>query len=262
MIALMLGPLKDRSAALVIAHPGHELRVYKWLSLARPLVFVLTDGSGSLGKSRLHRTLRILDEVGARPGSICGDMTDREMYAAIIDQKVERLVGLAGELTAELIRNRIEYVIGDSVEGYNPVHDLCRLVINAAVTKAGHLGYSIENFEVSLMGNAKLDDANTQVRIAVDEPTLARKLAAAQNYSELTIEIDRVLALQGNDSIRTECFRRVSGDFVYDFGDRRPYYEEYGEKQVAAGCYKKVLRFRQHLQPLAAALDRFSVGEE
>ena len=180
----------------------------------------------------------------------------------IIDQKVERLVGLAGELTAELIRNRIEYVIGDSVEGYNPVHDLCRLVINAAVTKAGHLGYSIENFEVSLMGNAKLDDANTQVRIAVDEPTLARKLGAAQNYSELTIEIDRVLALQGNDSIRTECFRRVSGDFVYDFGDRRPYYEEYGEKQVAAGCYEKVLRFRQHLQPLAAALNRFSVGEE
>src|SRR5207253_5484219 len=31
-------------AALVIAHPGHELRVYHWLRLARPSVFILTDG--------------------------------------------------------------------------------------------------------------------------------------------------------------------------------------------------------------------------
>lgn len=31
-------------AALVVAHPGHELRVYGWLEQARPRVFVLTDG--------------------------------------------------------------------------------------------------------------------------------------------------------------------------------------------------------------------------
>jgi hypothetical protein len=36
--------LPDGKAALVVAHPGHELRVFHWLRLARPCVFVLTDG--------------------------------------------------------------------------------------------------------------------------------------------------------------------------------------------------------------------------
>jgi hypothetical protein len=42
--------LPDGRAALVIAHPGHELRALHWLRLSRPCVFVLTDGSGSFWK--------------------------------------------------------------------------------------------------------------------------------------------------------------------------------------------------------------------
>ena len=30
----------------------------------------------------------------------------------------------------------------------------------------------------------------------------------------------------------------------------KPYYEEYGEKQVAAGHYADVIRYREHVQPL------------
>jgi hypothetical protein len=33
-----------------------------------------------------------------------------------------------------------------------------------------------------------------------------------------------------------------------------PYYETYGEQRVAAGAYDRVLRFREHLLPLADAL--------
>jgi len=53
--------------ALIIAHPGHELRVHHWLEKTRPLVFVLTDGSGRTAQSRLHSTTRILERAGATP---------------------------------------------------------------------------------------------------------------------------------------------------------------------------------------------------
>ncbi len=33
-----------------------------------------------------------------------------------------------------------------------------------------------------------------------------------------------------------------------------PYYEIYGEQRVAAGVYREVIRLREHLEPLAAAL--------
>ena len=40
------------------------------------------------------------------------------------------------ELCEAFVAERIDYVAGDAFEGYNPMHDVCRLVINAAVTIA------------------------------------------------------------------------------------------------------------------------------
>ena len=40
---------------LFVAHPGHELCVHGWLEIARPKVFVLTDGSGRSGRRAFDR---------------------------------------------------------------------------------------------------------------------------------------------------------------------------------------------------------------
>jgi len=37
-------------------------------------------------------------------------------------------------------------------------------------------------------------------------------------------------------------------------GNDPPFYEQHGERQVAAGHYTQVLRFRDHVRPVAAAL--------
>jgi hypothetical protein len=39
-----------------------------------------------------------------------------------------------------------------------------------------------------------------------------------------------------------------------DGSDEKPFYEQYGEKQVAAGHYARVLRYDEHIAPLAKAL--------
>src|SRR5258708_7753143 len=140
----------NHRSALVIAHPGHELLVYNWLSMANPWVYVLTDGSGHSHKSRLHRTTSILNSLGAQRGSIYGRLTDAEAYSAILAGEVGVFISMAGELAEALVRNRIEYIAGDAIEGFNPVHDVCRLVINAAVKKVCRMGYCVANFDVAL----------------------------------------------------------------------------------------------------------------
>src|SRR5258706_14972165 len=77
------------SAALVVAHPGHELRVYGWLLEARPKVFVLTDGSGRTGRSRLSSTTKLGTDAGARFGRIYGRFTDIAVYEALLDGNFE-----------------------------------------------------------------------------------------------------------------------------------------------------------------------------
>jgi hypothetical protein len=39
-----------------------------------------------------------------------------------------------------------------------------------------------------------------------------------------------------------------------DFAQAKPFYETYGEKQVAAGRYSSVIRFREHILPLVNRL--------
>src|SRR5438067_7615217 len=127
----------EMRAALVVAHPGHELCLYGWLKRVRPRVFVLTDGSGHSSISRIKRTTNILEELGAEAGSFYGRFSDVVVYEALLNHQFDLFISLARELAREIINQRIDCIVGDAREGYNPSHDICRLVIDAAVEMAG-----------------------------------------------------------------------------------------------------------------------------
>jgi len=253
----------DRTAALVIAHPGHELRVYHWLSLVHPYVFVLTDGSGHSRKSRLHRTTCILNSLAARLGSVYGRLSDVDIYSAILARDVGPFIGMAAELAEALVRYRIEYVVGDAIEGYNPAHDVCRLVINAAVGKACQMGHCVENYDVMVaykLGDDVLAGMTGIISIAPDEQMRAAKLQAARDYSELEVDVSRILAEEGIASLDTEYLCPVNQDSYQRLLVEPPYYEAYGERQVAAGRYQQVIRYRDHILTIGDALQEFSRG--
>ena len=63
-----------------------------------------------------------------------------------------RFIALAEELAAALVRDDAVLVAGDAVEGFNPSHDLCRYVINAAVRLASSAGRSIDSYAFALDG--------------------------------------------------------------------------------------------------------------
>ena len=253
----------NASAALFIAHPGHELLVHGWVELVKPLVFVLTDGSGRTNQSRLESTTAILNQTGAKPGRIYGRLTDRAAYSAILDREFDVFIRLAKELAEAFVAERIDYVAGDAAEGYSPTHDICRLIINAAVKIAyQRTGQAVANFEFTLVRPPKGDLAalhHNDIWLQLDEAALARKLASANGYASLTSEVSAALCRESADAFRIECLHLVDGTHdTCGWNRERPFYEDYGEKQVAAGYYQRVLRYHEHIEPLAAALSGYA----
>lgn len=259
--------LEDSSSPLlVVAHPGHELRVHGWLEKARPVVCVLTDGSGSAGEGRLDSTTRLLDRVRASRGPVYGVISDREIYSAIMNADVDLFCNLADQLCASIVEHQADCVVGDAVEGYNPSHDVCRLVINAAIRMAIDVrGEFLSSYDFPLVGApAECPDRlrDSAFTLSLDDAALERKLEAANDYPELRGEVEAAVNKFSVAHFRTECMRPVeTEDWIGWTSDDKPFYEVYGEQRVAEGVYDRVLRFREHVYPIAEALRDHSLGK-
>ena len=253
-------------AILVIAHPGHELRVHGWLEAMGPAVWILTDGSGHTGRSRIDSTTRVLESTGAVPGPVYGSMSDADLYNTVLGFNHRPFLDLVDKLAAAILHEQVDCVAGDAEEGYNPGHDTCRLIINAAV-KLAQLKSSkpIRNYYFTLVGppdQCPEDLRDHSLWLNLDDEAFARKLSAARNYPELQAEVETALNGAGNKTFRVECLRPVNSHSLATraLEDDPPYYEQYGEKQVKSGYYKQVLRYREHMLPLARALDSHVEG--
>ena len=240
--------------AVVVGHPGHELRVFGLLSLCKPTVHVITDGSGSQGASRLSSTEDLLKQTGATAGSLFGVVSDREMYQAILEKRFSIFREMAARLADSLINDKIEVVAGDATEGFNPTHDICRIIIDAAVLMASRAtGRRIRNFEVRLTGwERKCVEQHDDrcVHFQIGPELLREKIKAAGKYVELKDEVDRSLAHFGAEYFQIECLREAIGSAAPENEDGKPFYESWGERQIAAGRYSLVIRLKEHIQPI------------
>ena len=301
-------------AALVVAHPSHELRLHGWLEQAQPYVCVLTDGGGRSGEPRLERTTEVLSRAGATQGAIYGRLSDLDVYAAILNRDAGLFAGIVEELVQNFVKQRIEYVVGDAAEGYSVTHDICRVMIGAAVEIAKHrYGHHVENFDFVVVGPP--DECHDDLRekavwLQLDDEGFARKVKAALGYTpKLAKDVQAALAgepfrgvlrfsqpqLAGDvdvdvsasvrdgvashpafkkrhqqlvdglplDAYRIECLRPVDNQAgTHWTNHNRPFYELYGEKLVAAGRYEKVIRYEEHMLPLAQAIRAKAKREE
>lgn len=245
--------------AIVVAHPGHELRVFSWLEQNRPTVHVLTDGSGRDRHGRLHFTSKLLQRSGAQPGTIYGRYTDLELYETVLRGDVTLLRHVVDELTDALVRQDIEFVLGDAAEGEFMAHDLWRQLRILAVERAESiLERPIAEFEFAVDSHPhKCPDSLKEhsIRLALDDEAFYRKLAAAYENHRVRPFVDKMLASFGADAFRTECLFPMSQDSLLTPELKRvPNYEQHGEAMVAEGVYPEVIRYHQHLVPLFVAL--------
>jgi hypothetical protein len=164
-------------------------------------------------------------------------------------------MGIADFLMAE----KIDYVVGDALEGYNTSHELCRFLIGAAVELAQRrTGRQIANYDILLTGRP--DECPVELRpnaihLCLDDAAVERKLAAAEDYPELKHEVEGALKQFGKALFSQEWLRPVSNLAGLNPVDgEMPFYEKHGEKQKAAGHYQYVIRQSEHMMPLAKVL--------
>lgn len=291
---------------MVVAHPSHELRVHGWLEQTKPYVCVLTDGAGRSGEPRLSRTTEVLSRCSATPGAIYGRLTDLEVYASILNGDAELFGEIVEELAQAFVDEQIDYVVGDAAEGYSVTHDICRIMIGAAIDLAERAyDHRVANFDFLVVGppaECPHELRAEAIWLQLEDGMFDRKVKAALAYTpKLGADVEAALAgapfrgirrfsepqlagevdveLSGTvleelesrpvlkaqlqdmldgvplDAFRVECLRPVGNDAGTGWSiNNLPFYELYGEKLVTAGRYEKVIRFQEHMLPLAQAI--------
>jgi hypothetical protein len=256
--------VSPRRTLLFCAHPGHELRVFGWLKMSRPTVCFLTDGSGSVGPSRLAHSSNILASAGAEKGPLYGIAPDRSIYAALLDGNVAAFVDMARDLSEVLLAGQYSDVVGDATEWYNPSHDVARMLVDAAVRIASGRGARINNYAFPLVGDPRRcppGSSSTSIAVKLDTATLHEKIETARAYARdskdaLIDEVEEAIERFGVDAFGEESLFLASGsaDLEEPRGGGKPFYETYGEAQVAGGRYSSVIRWKEHVRPVGAAL--------
>jgi hypothetical protein len=244
------------TVALLVAHPGHELRIHGWVERERPLVYVITDGSGSRHEARAESTRRLLLAAGARPGPVFGRVPDADVYRALLWGDHRLFVELFEEIAESASREGVRVLAADAAEGYNPAHDVARLLANAVAGHSARSGFPIESLAFPLEAAPEAGTGAVAVRLHLDDAAFARKLAAARAYGAMSDEVARAVSGHGEDAFRVEVLRRADPGFDLEaVHGAVPFYEGFGERRVAEGVYTEAVRFRAHLLPLAERLE-------
>ena len=254
-----LPTIDPKQVALVVAHPGHELRIFHWFQKYRPTMYVLTDGSGRDGVSRLHATTRLVERVGARAGNVFGPHSDREIYQSVLVLNCDLFHRLADRLTEGLIEQKAQFVLGDAAEGEFMSHDIWREARLLAVRRAEQvLGWPIVQYEFAVDShplNCPESQNEQKVHLELDEKSFGDKIDSAYEYLEVRRFVDEMMDAFGREAFRTECLFPVCDESLLALNpEGKPKYELHGEKLVAEGVYPDVIRYQSHLKPLARSL--------
>lgn len=247
----------NTNSALIIGHPGHELRAFKFLKDSKPDVYILTDGSGHSNDSRLHQSIELIESLGATYKNTITPFTDKELYAIILDGDLAQIRQVKEQLLFSIKENNYNKIFGDALEGFNPTHDICRYIINGIVAELekNDPTKSILNYDFVLdkgPNNLSQKENLTGFSLELSPLELNMKMHAALNYPELKTEVEIAIERFGMSSFSWESYRRVTNlNQTINWESKFPYYEEIGKKRVASGSYNTCIEFEKHIKPIA-----------
>jgi hypothetical protein len=239
--------MKSALPVLIVAHPGHELRLFDWIERERPRVFILSDGSGGAQNSRLDYSISAIRDAGATLIEGSGQRSDREWYAAILAGDLAPFSQAADAIAAAALTVDAPLVVSDAADGYNPLHDLCQAIASAVVARIAR-GSKAPKFLVapaiaSAMGTPS-------IAWKLEDETARRKRLAVSANMPLAEEAARLLA-EAPEALYTEQLLVPTFDWPDNW---TPEWEAFGRKRVKEGRFAAPITYRDHVLPIAKAL--------
>jgi hypothetical protein len=135
--------------------------------------------------------------------------------------------------------------------------------INAALAYSPKLAQDVEAALAGASFQGIRRFSEPQLAGEVDVEVSALILGALKPHAKLKARFADIIEGVPLDAFRVECLRPVGNNTSHDWTTGEPlFYELYGEKLVAAGRYEKVIRYCEHLLPLAQAIQAQTEREE
>ncbi|WP_269930191.1 hypothetical protein [Aminobacter sp. HY435] len=232
---------------LILAHPGHELRIFHWMETTRPVVCILTDGSGGNQSSRTAYSRETLDAVGAEPGPVFGQVPDRDWYEAILTGNAAPFLKAANEAFEIVEGAAVVTVVADAVDGYNPIHDLSSAIGEAVAARLAASGSVVTRLASAAIPGVVGSEVT---EVCLDAEARVRKMAAVRAYVPLAEEARRIFE-EAPDSFAREALIRQDFDWPEGF---QPHWEKFAKERVATGRYATPISYRDHVLPIARAI--------
>lgn len=259
--------LTDQGAttAFVVAHPGHELRLATWIARTRPLVFILAKGArDGRSETRIQASRLLVEALGATPSNLFGLAFDSEIYGWIMDRDVKVFSALADDLREAFVARRVERVVTDAWQNYNPV-DLTHALARVAAAEVSALtGRPVEVMDYPVvmgrLAHAPLGSEHSHIEQSSQDLTAKAKLV--DDYPDIAADVRALDQAVGREvACREALHHPLDLETLRGALDEAPWYERHGEERVRAGIYFDVLRWR-HMAPIVAMLaDRLSAAE-
>ena len=232
---------------LIVAHPGHELRLFNWMERERPLVFILSDGSGGAQSSRLDYSISAIRGAGATLIEGSGQRSDREWYARILAGDVSAFMQAADAIASAAPAQHAPLVVSDAADGYNPVHDLCQAIGSAVVTRIARDARPPK----FLVSPATAEAIGTEsIEWKLEDEAALRKHQAVSAYYPLAEEVARLLD-EAPNVLNTERLLVPTFDWPDNWN---PEWERFGRKRVNEGRFAAPITYRDHVLGIAKVL--------
>jgi len=252
---------------MVFSHPNHELAILGIVQRLRPHLVFLTDGGG---ERRMAETRVGLATAGGEERARFLAHPENDFYRGLLAGDTEFFEGVARQVREAIFETGARHVLCDAVEFYNPVHDLALPIARAALR--GRPGTRL--FEVPLIHQAPAPGTERYVIQRFPKGRESAVLRYRLSPAELAVKtraretVYRLLGEQMGSFLGELPPARLAEEIVAPAapaqgepdGDVVLRYEWRGRALRDRGLVERVITYRDHYRPLAAALTAGAAG--
>lgn len=250
----------DIPRLLVTGHPNHELAILGFVQRMRPHLLFVTDGGGEVRSAESRAALATLGL--AERAQFLG-VREEVLYRALVDGDTSIFPELAATVRREVERVGARQVFCESVEFYNPLHDLTLPLVRAATR--GMKG--IEVLEFPLIAERAEAPGTYRVQrppasraadvlsFRLTKEELHQKLRAGrEQYPSLRTQMGPLLDSVEVAHAALECFLPAA-PLPVPGPEHVLRYEARGRLLAQEGRVDRVITWRNHFLPAVASLE-------
>lgn len=244
----------------VFSHPNHELAVFGMVQGLDParLIF-LTDGGGP---DRVEQTRQGLARVGREDRATFLNHREVDFYEGVLRRDDGYFAGVAAEVRSILDEERPSTVFADSIEFYNPVHDLAVPILHRSLREVP----DCQLFEVPLVAQVNRSDYIVQRFPKADTSSLYSYRLSERELEEKVHARNEVYGLlrdQFGSTLQNLTPEYLGEEYarVVPLGEMRWWddryvlrYDRRGQELFAEGEVSEAITYGDHFVPLVTNL--------